>query len=229
MSRVKILVEGQTEESFVNQVLYPHLIGLGVILTPILLKTKRVKNRNRYERSLPGRRFKGGISRYAPVKQDIRNVLRDQTAFCTTMIDFYGLPDDFPGMDNLPAGNSYDHVSHLESALADDIGTQRFRPFLVLHEYEALLFSNPVEIAKVFPDQNVLDPLTAIRRAFVSPEDINQGSDTHPAARIKKHVVGYKKVVHGTLIAQRIGLQQMRQTCPHFNDWISWLESLAYN
>ena len=229
MSRVKIVVEGQTEESFVNQVLYPHLISHGVFPTPILLTTKQVKNRNRRERALPGRHFKGGITHYAPVKQDIRNVMRDQTAFCTTMIDFYGLPDDFPGMDSLPAGNSYAHVEHLESALADDIGTQRFRPFLVLHEYEALLFSNPVEIAKAFPDQNVLNPLTTIRQAFISPEDINQGSDTHPSARIKKHVVGYKKVAHGVLIAQRIGLQQMRQTCARFNGWVSWLESLATN
>jgi len=63
MSRVKILVEGQTEESFVNKVLFTHMANRGVFITPILLTTKRVKNRNVKERSQPGRRFKAGISR----------------------------------------------------------------------------------------------------------------------------------------------------------------------
>lgn len=70
MQRVVALVEGQTEESFVNRVLVPHLTPWGVLMTPIVLTTKRVKNRSVYERGQPGRRFKGGVSHYAPVKRD---------------------------------------------------------------------------------------------------------------------------------------------------------------
>lgn len=101
MNRVYAVVEGQTEESFVRDVLAKHLVRRNVHIEPILLTTKRVKNRNAFERSLPGRRFKGGVSSYNQVKRDIRNVLNDRgVAAVTTMIDFYGLPRDFPGMNS---------------------------------------------------------------------------------------------------------------------------------
>lgn len=226
MIRVKILVEGQTEESFVNKLLAEHLAQRGILITPILLTTKRVKNRNEEERSMPGRRFKGGISSYGKVKLDVRNVLNDKQAYVTTMIDYYGLPDDFPGKDKRPRGNGYEQALFLEREFTADIGTLRFRPFLALHEYEALLFSQPETIAAAFPEQAVAAQLRTIRNAFASPEEINQGRDTHPAARIMAHVTGYKKPFHGTLIAERIGLTTIRQECAHFADWVTWLESL---
>ena len=227
MIRVKVLVEGQTEESFVNKLLADHLAQRGVLLTSILLTTKRVKNRDVRERAMPGRRFKGGITTYSNVKLDVRSTLDDKQAIVTTMIDFYGLPGDFPGMNLLPPGNGYERVLHLEKAFADDIGIHRFRPFLALHEYEALLFSCPKEIAAAFPEQTVEAPLQAIRNEFASPEDINQGPTSHPAARIMNHVTGYRKPFHGTLIAERIGLTQIRSECSHFSEWVTWLESLA--
>ncbi len=227
MIRVKVLVEGQTEESFVNNLLADHLARQGVLLTPILLTTKRVKSRDTLERRMPGRRFKGGITTYSKVKLDVRNTLNDKQVIVTTMIDFYGLPSDFPGMDRLPRGNGHEKVLYLEKAFADDIGIHRFRPFLALHEYEALLFSCPKEIAAAFPGQTVEAPLQAIRNEFASPEEINQGPTSHPAARIIDLVTGYRKPFHGTLIAERIGLTQIRLECSHFSEWITWLESLA--
>lgn len=228
MSRVKVLVEGQTEESFVNQVLLTYLARRGVFLTPILLTTKRVKNRNEKERTMPGRRFKDGISKYAKVKLDVRNALNDRgVTAITTMIDYYGLPTDFPGMENLPNADGYTCMQHLEHAFAQDINSPRFHPFLTLHEYEALLFSKPAEIASAFPEQAVAKPLSAIRTSFRSPEEINQGRETHPAARIMTHVTGYRKTFHGVLIAGRIGLRTIRRECSHFDEWISWLESLG--
>lgn len=227
MKRIKILVEGQTEESFVKNLLIPHMASKHIILTPILLTTKRVKNRDVFERGLPGRRFKGGISTYAKVKADIRNVLMDREAVITTMIDFYGLPPDFPGMDNLPNGHSLEKVHHLEECLEKDINTHRFRPYFMLHEYEALLFSNPSEIAGAFPGQNIFEPLQTIKDQFSSPEEINHGKDTHPSARILAHTAGYRKPFHGALIAQRIGLSAIRRECSHFDGWIQWMETLT--
>jgi hypothetical protein len=227
MRRVNILVEGQTEESFVHNLLSGHLADRGVFITPILLTTKRVKNRDTRERSLPGRRFKGGITTYNKARRDVRKLLGDREALVTTMIDFYGLPPDFPGIDSLPAGNGYERVRHLEQAFANDIDVDRFRPFLTLHEYEALLFSRPEMIADAFPKQAVTKQLQKIRRRFSSPEEINQGRETHPAARITSLVTGYRKPFHGTLIAKRIGLAQIRRECAHFAEWVAWLESLG--
>lgn len=58
MRRAHVLVEGQTEETFIRDVLGPHLVGLGIYLTPVLVATKRVKS---------GLKFKGGLSHYEPV------------------------------------------------------------------------------------------------------------------------------------------------------------------
>ena len=51
--------------------------------------------------------------------------------------------------------------------------------------------------------------------------------DTHPAARILQYLPGYRKALHGPLIASRIGLAALRQRCPHFAAWIDRLERLA--
>lgn len=227
MRRVKILVEGQTEESFVNNLLAEHLAWRNVFVTPILLTTKRTQSKRGREQIMPGRRYKGGITSYAKIKLDVRNALADREAVVTTMIDFYGLPDDFPGMAHIPTGNPYEHVAYLEQVFAEDIGVPRFRPFLVLHEYEALLFSQPEMIADVFPGQEVGAILQNVRHDFASPEEINQGRETHPAARIHACIKGYKKPFHGVTIAQRIGLAQIRRQCRHFEQWVAWLESLS--
>jgi hypothetical protein len=229
MVRVNVLVEGQTEEAFVTRLLAPHFALRHIYLTPILLTTKRVKHRSRQERAQSGRLFKGGVTSYANVKRDALLLLRDQEAIVTSMIDFYGLPTDFPGMDTLPRGDGYAQVQHLEAAFTADINRRRFHPFLMLHEYEALLFTQPADIAAVFPEQEqaLVEPFGQIRAQFQSPEEINQGQDTHPAARILAHVAGYRKPLHGVLIAERIGLTQLRQTCAHFAAWVTWLESLA--
>ena len=41
MSQATILVEGRTEEAFVNRVLGPHFATLGVALEPVWLETSR--------------------------------------------------------------------------------------------------------------------------------------------------------------------------------------------
>ena len=61
MTRVNIVVEGQTEETFVNEVLAPALGYRGVYLTPRLLGT-------------PGKQ--GGNVNYARVRRDVTAFLK---------------------------------------------------------------------------------------------------------------------------------------------------------
>lgn len=226
--RVNILVEGQTEETFVNAMLSPSLQPRELYLKAILVTTKPLASRSRQERGQPGRQFKGGIGTYDKVKRDIRNVLRDKNLTAvTTMIDYYQLPSDFPGMNKLSATNGRDRVHHLETAFHEDVADPRFRPFLTLHEFEALLFAEPQVIA----DALGLAPaearsLVEVRASFHSPEEIDEGPTTHPSARIAGMSKAYRKPFHGLLIAQRIGIETMRQECPHFAQWLNWLESL---
>lgn len=39
MKRIYLLVEGQTEEAFVNELLVDHYSGLGLYFTPIIVST----------------------------------------------------------------------------------------------------------------------------------------------------------------------------------------------
>ena len=58
-----------------------------------------------------------------------------------------------------------------------------------------------------------------------SPED--DSPTTAPSKRIEALVPGYQKPVMGTLAAQEIGLQTMREACPHFGQWIARLDIRA--
>ncbi|NOX62486.1 MAG: DUF4276 family protein [Chloroflexi bacterium] len=216
MKKVLIYVEGQTEETFVRDVVGPFLADKHIYLVPILARTKRTRS---------GRAFKGGIVSYKQVRRDIIRILNDSSAsLVTTMIDYYGLPNDFPGKSNMPSGTPYQRVTHLEDAFRRDISHPRFTPFLTLHEFEALLFAQPEEILRAFPETPQADRLiTELSKA--SPEEINEGPQTHPAARIIRYIPHYRKPLHGPIITRRIGLSVIRSKCPHFDQWVTLLET----
>ncbi len=219
MSKVLILVEGQAEETFVRDLLTPHLSKLGVYPVAKLATTKRVKS---------GSNFKGGIVSYGKVKNDLLRLLSDTSAaLVTTMIDFYGLPTEFPGRKRMPTGSCYVRVTHLETEFKSDINHSMFLPYLVLHEFESMMFVSPDEIAKMFPNMNVSGELIAIRSAFKSPEEINDNPNTAPSKRLEKLLPGYRKPLHGPLVMGEISLDRIRNECPHFNQWLEKLEALG--
>lgn len=173
-------------------------------------------------------KFKGGLNRYEPFRRDLQKLLGDTSAAAvTTMIDYYGLPEDFPGISTLPPRTCYDRVTHLEEALRRDFDNDRFIPYLSLHEFEALLLAAPVEIGTALPGSGQISQLDEEVSGFRSPEEVDDGPETHPAARICRHLPGYRKALHGPLIARRIGLEALRQRCPHFDSWVGRLESLS--
>ena len=219
MIKVLVFVEGQTEETFVNDVLGPFLGAKSIYLIPVLARTKRTRD---------GRTFKGGIVSYRQVKREILRLVGDSSAaLITTMLDYYGLPQDFPGMPDLSAGSPREKVAHLEDAFRQDIGhQQRFLPFLTLHEFEALLFAQPEQFGAVFPNRRQAAARLAEEVSHLPPEEINDVPDTHPAARIKRRLPNYSKPLHGPRIAKQIGLTAIREKCPHFDAWLSHLETL---
>lgn len=216
MTRVLVLVEGQTEETFVKEVLAPYLASRNVHLQYTILKTRREFDR-------PD--FRGGVVSYHQIKGDVLRLLNDTAAAVTTMIDYYGLPRDFPGRATIPSGDCYARAAHVEAAFEVDIGSRRFIPFLTLHEFEALMFADPDAMADEFP--RVRAELQAIRDAFNSPEEINDDPDTAPSKRLKD-LVGdeYQKTLHGPLVTMTIGIETIRRECRHFNEWVERLSSL---
>ena len=219
MKRILILTEGQTEETFVRDILMPHLEPFGICAIPILAKTKRTKE---------GMTFKGGITNYFKVKNDINSLLQDTNSVCvTTMLDFYGIPKNFPGMATIPKSDCLSKVAHLEAAFAEDIKNPKFIPYLQLHEFEGLLFSSTKSIQSAFPTASKIKDLDAIKAQFQTPEHINDSLETAPHKRLSGIFPGYDKVFHGAIIAKHAGLASFRSECSRFDHWVTVLENLA--
>ena len=221
MKRSLILVEGQTEERFVKQVLQPHLLSLNLHIIPTLLTTKVVKN---------GPNFKGGVTSFEKFESDLRRLLGGAGggALVTTMLDYYRLPADFPGMDDRPPPiDHFTRVRHVEQALSTYFDDARFLPFLALHEFEAWVFSCPSTLPDVMTEPVKQPQFASICNGVQTPEQINERPGHNPAARIASIFPAYRKVLHGSTATARIGLPLIRNRCDHFSNWLSRLEEFA--
>jgi hypothetical protein len=146
----------------------------------------------------------------------------------TTIIDYYALPDDFPGYAARPGGSDpYVKVKHLERCFAEDVGHAKFLPYFSLHEYEALVFTDPARCDWIFERPSVISVLKAIRDAHETPEHINDGATTAPSKRLMDAFPVYQKPVHGPLATGHIGLTALRAACLHFGEWLAAMERLG--
>jgi len=218
MKRVLVLVEGPTEERFIKDVLAPHLESKEIYAIPKIVTTKRVKQ---------GPDFKGGITDYQKVENDLKRLLGDTgAALITSFIDYYGLPPEFPGMATRPIASPLERAQHVEAEWKSRIGHPRFLSYLMTHEFEALLFSKPEELSRALYQSDLGPKLKAIRDSFPTPEEIDDDPLTVPSKRILRLLPAYQKTVHGPLVTRRIGLETLRRECRHFNDWLLKLESI---
>ena len=220
--RLNFVVEGQTEETFVRDVLAEHLALRGVYAVARCVETSRTRLKI----------FKGGMTSYARARGDVvRWLKQDTTAYLTTMFDLYGLPDDFPNTTKKPSvDDPHDKAALIEKGIAADINESRLIPYVQVHEFEALLFSSPTITDAALaapPASSKLRQLQEINRNFPSPEHIDEGADTVPSKRIIQLYTSYRKPVFGPLITKRIGLVTLRNHCSHFHEWVSKLETLA--
>lgn len=220
MIRLHVICEGQTEEMFVNQVLYETFLAKDIYLLPTLI-------------GKPG--HKGGNFRFERLFPDVRErLLSDPASYCTTFFDFYGLPDDFPGKEDAKKVVSIeDKANCLTEALTGqlkkelgDAPLQRFIPYVQMYEFEALLFSSPTELAEGINQKNLATSFQDIRGAFPSPEHINDSPTTAPSKRIKRLFPEYEKPIYGSLAALEMGLNTIREECPLFNGWLQMIEVL---
>ena len=207
MIRLAIVVEGKTEEGFVNRVLAEHLRAQGVKPCPIL----------------PNRR--GGNISVARLAPEIAELFWDFDRV-TSLVDFYGFQDK---------GSAT--PQELEQRINQAVGSRirrawnesRVFAYVQKHEFESLLFSNTGCFAAVIgniPD-NAPEALQQIRRQFATPEDINDSPMTAPGKRIAQLIPRYDKPVHGPDLAMAMGLDIIRQECVRFNEWLTRLESLG--
>jgi len=214
MREALILIEGQTEERFIKDVLSPYLQGQGVWLTPTIIKTKRTSD---------GTTFKGGITDFGQLRRDLSLLLNGAgSRLVTTMMDLYGLPTDVPGMTTSGPLHGAIKARHVESSIRMHFGSPaNLLPFVMVHEFEALLFVDTAVIAATTARRNVESILRAESGGFATPEEINERPESSPSKRLLRIIPGYSKLLHGTAAAKRIGIDSMRSRCPHFRSWIS--------
>jgi hypothetical protein len=225
MVRLHVVVEGQTEETFVNQVLVPHLSEFHVYADARCLTTGRGKDRKDHA-------FKGGLANYEHLRRDLTFWMREdrsEEVWFTTMIDLYRLPDGFPGRaEYRSVTDPFKKVQNLECRFREDIGHRRFVPYVQVHEFEAILFCDLSALSELYPaDDKGIGELVEASRKFETPEHIDEGEETAPSKRICEAVPSYAKTVAGPIVAAKIGLNAIESKCRHFREWLRTLRSLG--
>ncbi|MFZ2445973.1 MAG: DUF4276 family protein [Syntrophobacteraceae bacterium] len=228
MARLLVHVEGETEETFVNEILRPHLYSLGYSMVGARL----IGNARQRAR-------RGGIKPWHSVRSDIiKHLKEDAGRFITTMVDYYGMPRagirGWPGREAAGELPYPQRASTVEDALLADICHEmgegfnpvRFIPFVIMHEFEGLLFSDCEAFARGIGQPGLAIDFKAIRNEFCSPEEINDSPITAPSKRVGALVPGYTKPIMGAVAVRTIGLPRIRSECPHFDDWLSRMEAL---
>ncbi len=219
-ARLHCVVEGQSEETFVNRVLGPHLHQYSVWPDARSVYTSR-----------EGPYWKrGGVTSFERVYRDLTSWMKqdkNDDAYFTTMVDLYALPSDFPGFASVAAErDSYRRVDVLEGALAERVANRRFVPYLQVHEFEALILTEPTKLEVMYPaEQSAVASLVALRGCHESPETIDL--EDPPSKRIEAAIPAYSKTAAAAQVTAAIGVDAMRRACPHFNDWLIKLEALG--
>jgi hypothetical protein len=224
MSRIIIIGEGQTEQAFCNNVLQPYF-----------------NQRNIYIQNPTIKKTMGGIVKWNVLKKQIETTLyEDPTAIVTTLIDYYGLYErhKFPNWEVAERNPiKTERMEILEMGMRNDLlqGIQnRFIPYIQLHEFEGLLFSDIRVFDNNFEKDEFLDYEYLIETIdrHPNPEDINNSIESAPSKRLAKIIRGYYaenenlKVLYGSLLAHDIGIRTIMDKCPRFNAWINSLENI---
>ena len=222
MTAVVVVGEGRTEQTFVRDVLAPALAPRRIFLETQLIGTSKTS--------------RGGALTPQRVLNHLRNVLRQRrNAYVTTFFDLYGLDADFPG--RREAAKIADPIARahaIEGKLASTVVAaaeclpQRFVPHIQPYEFEALLFSDLSRLPEIQPEwAQYLPVLSEACKGAPTPEHINDGQDTHPSARLANGLrPRYRKPLHGSALAVRIGLDHIRARCVHFSAWLNRIEAL---
>ena len=214
-----VICEGETEQEFCQKTLSRHLAPYNITIgSPIIGKSR------------------GGIVKWPSLKNQITAHLRQATrSYVTTLIDYYGIETkhEFPEWEESKSiVNKEERMDFLEGRMKADINNDiqhRFIPYIQLHEFEGLLFNRIDLFDEVFEEDEIKgkDELERVFHEFDNPEMINNGKETSPSHRLERIIEGYDKVVYGNILAEKIGIEHIRNKSPRFNHWIETLIALG--
>ncbi len=211
---IYIVVEGQTEQTFVREVLAPYMAHKGIYLYSALI-------------GKPG--HKGGDIRFDRAMQDISNFLKQRSdTYISTMFDYFRIDSKWPGraevrqlIRNGSALTATQKAETLEMATYNETveifsecnSAKRFIPYIEMHEFEALLFSD----ADVLAEETEID-VSEIRRiieAYSNPEEINEDPAKAPSKQLEALKKGLRKVAMGKTVSLLIVFKiKFSEGCP---------------
>lgn len=216
MKRLIITCEGETEQEFCKDVLAPYFLP-----KEIYIEYPTIKHSH------------GGIVAWATLKKQLVNHLYEGDVAVTMLVDYYRIKESylFPGWEEAKQiENVFDRMRLLFTRMKEDMPAEfreRFIPYVQLHEFEGLLFSDISVFSHNFTSEELqMDLLDIAVRSANTPEEINNGPDTAPSVRLMKAISGYNKVVYGACLASEIGLSVICNKCKLFNEWIISLENI---
>ncbi|MDO4242753.1 MAG: DUF4276 family protein [Actinomyces sp.] len=204
MRQVVVLVEGQTEEAVVDEVLAPVAWLQDIHLRPIIVRTSAT--------------HRGG-GHWKHYDLMLRTFL-DQPHWSGVglVVDYYGYPPGAPGGTGELSGEA--RRLQLVAALSDRYPDPRFHPLVMPHEIEALVLA---AIAAGAGD-GILPPaaLSRLRRQVRQAggaEKVNTGAERIPSRRLARADPDYSKTVTGPLLIAEAGLEPVLEGCPTFAAW----------
>jgi hypothetical protein len=218
---VMVIVEGKTEEIFINSMVQPHLADKNIFVRATQI-TK------------PGQ--KGGDVRFERVKKDLGMHLKQRPdTYVTLFVDYYGIKSDWPGLSSIRQGATPAEISETINAAtreevvrlyADQRADKRFVPFIAVHEFEALLFSSPESLSTRLGVD--LARVEKVLKECREPEAINNDPERAPSKRLDAWSKNgkFRKTTTGIAIAREIGITMMREKCPLFNSWLKTFEDM---
>ncbi len=232
--RLLIIVEGEAEEQFVKDVLAPDFINRNLSVCAKLNGEGGARAKRK------------GIKSWLSVSRDIIRLLReDERAYISTFVDYYALPsgDDgnaWPGRKKAAEFSDIENKAHtIEAALLRDLQgkcpdidmERRFIPYISMHEFEALLFSDPDAFARGIGKEIITSEMYSIKAKFPTPEHINDSPHTAPSKRLEEIFRAlscgrYQKPIFGVIGAKGIGLAKIRSECKLFDQWLRRLEDI---
>ncbi|MFC1677983.1 DUF4276 family protein [Planctomycetota bacterium] len=220
LTNIVAIVEGPTEQIFIREILAPYLWQKEIFITPIIV-------------SKPGQ--KGGDVKFSRVKNDIEKHLKQRTdIYLTLFVDYYGIKPDWPGVSDAKRVNDpKEKAALVNQATAQKVEelwpecnpSKRFIPYITIHEFEALLFSNPTILAQKLDVRK--SRVDIILTECGEPENIDDSPQTAPSKRLESLSPRFKKTATGIAIAKEIGLPTIREKCPIFNEWLTKIEQLV--
>lgn len=225
MLDVLVVCEGQTEREFCRSVIQPYLAMNGIALAGTLVGRPQQK--------------RGGIRPWQVYRNELLRLAKERSdRKLAVLVDFYAMPDCWPGRASAGKLPIDRRGSHVEDELRNDLSVElrdRFIPCIQFHEFETLLFVDPelsalsiaVAGSRSSPE-NVAQEMINIRDEFDGfIERINDSPETAPSKRILEIVPGYDKVAFGVTATTDVGVDGLRSGCPWLDRWLTELQKLG--